>query len=97
MAKDSFFVCVSNVDDHLRNHDFLLERGGWTLAPAYDMNPVESASGLKLNISETDNSQDLELVKDVASRFRVKATRAKKIIKEVVREWRCCKSWYFAR
>jgi serine/threonine-protein kinase HipA len=25
-----FFVCVSNVDDHLRNHGFLLEKNGWS-------------------------------------------------------------------
>src|SRR5207302_5229096 len=37
-----FFMCVSNVDDHLRNHGFLLQADGWKLAPAYDMNPVET-------------------------------------------------------
>lgn len=33
-------ILVSNVDDHLRNHGFLLTGGGWTLSPAYDINPV---------------------------------------------------------
>jgi len=28
-----FFICISNVDDHLRNHGFLLEKKGWALAP----------------------------------------------------------------
>jgi serine/threonine-protein kinase HipA len=86
-----FFVCISNVDDHLRNHGFLLEKRGWALAPAYDINPVSHSDGLTLNISETDNSQDLELVLDVAKHFRVKATRAKEILDEVesaVRQWR---------
>jgi serine/threonine-protein kinase HipA len=86
-----FFVCVSNVDDHLRNHGFLLARNGWTLAPAYDVNPVPYGNGLLLNISETDNAQDLELVRDVAESFRVKPKRANAIIKEVVtavRTWR---------
>ena len=32
---------------------------GWSLAPAYDMNPDPHGAGLKLNISETDNAQDL--------------------------------------
>lgn len=78
-----FFVAVSNVDDHLRNHGFLLEANGWTLAPAYDMNAVPTGDGLKLNISDTDNSQDFDLVKDVAKYFRVKANRAKEIMGEV--------------
>lgn len=78
-------VCVSNVDDHLRNHGFLLEAaGGWSLAPAYDVNPVTSAQGLSLNISETDNAQDLELVREVAKHFRVKPAKADQIIEKVV-------------
>ncbi len=86
-----FFVCVSNVDDHLRNHGFLRENKGWALAPAYDMNPVAHGDGLTLNISETDNAQDVALVLDVAEHFRVKPERAKKILGEVrvaVRSWR---------
>lgn len=85
-----FFICVSNVDDHLRNHGFLLEPGGWSLAPAYDMNPVARGSGLTLNISETDNAQDLELARDVAARFRVTGKAITTIIDEVrsaVRAW----------
>ena len=35
-----FSVCVSNTDDHLRNHGFLFGPEGWTLSPAYDMNPI---------------------------------------------------------
>jgi serine/threonine-protein kinase HipA len=86
-----FFVCISNSDDHLRNHGFLLESRGWSLAPAYDVNPVADSAGLTLNISETDNAQDLALVRDVAATFRLKAGRADEIIDEVVsavRKWR---------
>jgi serine/threonine-protein kinase HipA len=86
-----FFICVSNVDDHLRNHGFLLAPEGWRLAPAYDMNPVPFGNGLLLNISETDNAQDLELARATAASFRVKPTRASEILGEVldaVRTWR---------
>jgi serine/threonine-protein kinase HipA len=86
-----FFVCISNVDDHLRNHAFLLEKRGWSLTPAYDMNPIAYGDGLTLNISETDNAQDLDLVVSVAKHFRIKATRAQEIVEEVktaVRQWR---------
>lgn len=85
-----FFMCVSNVDDHLRNHGFLLEHKGWRLAPAYDMNPVAHGDGLALNVSETDNSQDLELALAVAERFGVKKKRASEIraeVRKIVAGW----------
>lgn len=86
-----FFICVSNVDDHLRNHGFVLSSKGWLLAPAYDMNSVSTGNGLKLNISETDNAQDLTLAKEVAEYFRIKPHKADEIILEVkkaVQNWR---------
>lgn len=85
-----FFVCVSNVDDHLRNHGFVLGPAGWSLSPAYDMNPVATGDGLSLNLSEDDNAQNLALARDVAKHFRVKAARADEIVREVtvaVRAW----------
>jgi serine/threonine-protein kinase HipA len=87
----AFFVCVSNVDDHLRNHGFVLQPAGWSLAPAYDMNPNPDGNGLTLNISESDNAQDLELVRAVAKHFRIKPRQANEVINEVaasVRTWR---------
>ena len=86
-----FFICISNVDDHLRNHGFILQQNGWRLSPAFDINPVATSEGLKLNISETDNSQDLSLAKEVAEYFRLKPNRADEIIQEVVKaakHWR---------
>lgn len=69
-----FNVCVSNVDDHLRNHGFLLTPNGWALAPAYDMNSVPHAGrGLSLNIDAHSNALDLDLVLSVAGHFRVGA------------------------
>lgn len=85
-----FNVCVSNVDDHLRNHGFILTPKGWILSPAYDMNPSATSNGLTLNISKVDNAQDINLVLEVASTFRVKMERANEIVAEVisaVREW----------
>jgi serine/threonine-protein kinase HipA len=35
----AFSVAVHNTDDHLRNHGFLRHKGGWRLAPAFDINP----------------------------------------------------------
>src|SRR6202008_2380916 len=68
-----FNLLVSNTDDHLRNHGFLLEPGqGWRLAPAFDMNPVATGRALRLNVSEVDNQCDLELARAVAGQFRLK-------------------------
>ena len=85
-----FHVCVSNTDDHLRNHGFMLTEKGWILSPAYDMNPEARGGGLALNISGEDNSQDLSLVTSVAQHFRVGEKRADEIIEEVksaARNW----------
>lgn len=85
-----FSIAVSNCDDHLRNHGFLLSQNGWRLSPAYDINPTPDASGLKLNIDETDNSLDFNLAMDVAPYFRLKNEDAKTIIamvRKAVADW----------
>lgn len=84
-------ICISNTDDHLRNHGFLLTDHGWTLSPVYDVNPFADGTGLALNINEDDNSLDLELARTVISYFRISKTKAEAIIKEVqnsVKNWR---------
>jgi serine/threonine-protein kinase HipA len=86
-----FSICVKNTDDHLRNHGFLLTNKGWLLSPAYDVNPNEYGKGLSLNITETDNSLDLDLAMEVAVYFRLSYARASQILKEVsqvVKGWR---------
>jgi serine/threonine-protein kinase HipA len=86
-----FNIFISNTDDHLRNHGFILTEKGWILSPAFDINPNEDGNGLSLNISLYDNSLDLELAMDVADYFRVKKDEALlKIenIKSSVKNWR---------
>lgn len=87
-----FNILVSNTDDHLRNHGFILVPGsGWRLSEAYDMNPVPIADGLKLNITEADNALDLELAREVAGYFRLPLDEADETIDEfqgIVRQWR---------
>ena len=96
-----FNACVSNLDDHMRNHGYLLTPSGWRLSPAYDMNPDPVGEGLKLNISETDNAQDLELIQEVAPYFRVPLARGKEIQAQViaaVQTWRAeCQTLGFPR
>jgi serine/threonine-protein kinase HipA len=86
-----FNLLVSNTDDLLRNHGFILTEMGWILSPAFDINPNEDGAGLSLNISLDDNSLDLELAMEVADYFRVKKYEALlKIenIKSSVKNWR---------
>jgi serine/threonine-protein kinase HipA len=78
-----FYIHVSNTDDHLRNHGFLLTPKGWVLSPAFDINPDPFRKGLTLNISENDNTLNLELAKEVAAFFRLNKLHADKIIQEV--------------
>lgn len=86
-----FSVAISNTDDHLRNHGFILTKSGWTLSPAYDLNPNQYGVGLKLNISENDNSLDFNLALSVAPYFRLSEKRASELIeqtKKAVSGWR---------
>jgi serine/threonine-protein kinase HipA len=87
-----FNICVSNTDDHLRNHGFMLAtQEGWTLSPAYDMNPNPQGDGLTLNITENDNRLELELALEVAESFHLKLLNAKEMmgmIRHAVKQWR---------
>lgn len=96
-----FNICVSNTDDHLRNHGFLVTPEGWRLAPAYDLNPIPHGQGLRLNISENSNALDLDLAREVAPYFRLKPARAENILTQVVAAvsgWRSlAESYYLSR
>ena len=85
-----FNICVSNSDDHLRNHGCMLTPKGWILSPAYDINPVAGSTGLHLNISETSNELDLDLAREVAESFAVDSVQAAagiEKITEAVSHW----------
>ena len=86
-----FNIAVSNCDDHLRNHGFILTRNGWTLSPAYDLNPQHYGIGLSLNINEKDNRLDYDLAMEVAPYFGLSIEQAKAIVDKtmnIVASWR---------
>jgi len=92
-----FNIAVSNCDDHLRNHGFILKNRGWELSPCFDMNPEPDGSGLKLNISQDDNSLDFDLAMSVVRYFRIPPARALEILRDVknaVAGWRAAASRY---
>ncbi|WP_430612463.1 type II toxin-antitoxin system HipA family toxin [Flavobacterium sp. JP2137] len=86
-----FNIAVSNTDDHLRNHGFILTNEGWVLSPAYDLNPSIDKDGLALNIDMDNNALDFELAKSVGEFFRLTEDRMDEIITEVlnaVKQWK---------
>ncbi|WP_320113233.1 type II toxin-antitoxin system HipA family toxin [Draconibacterium orientale] len=86
-----FNIAISNTDDHLRNHGFLLTEKGWVLSPAYDINPSIDKDGLALNIDMDNNALDYELAKSVGPFFRLEKKQMGRIIDEVttsVKTWR---------
>lgn len=66
-----FSIAISNTDDHLRNHTFLLENNGWRLSPLYDVNPVPYGDELSLNVSEADSRISFALALETACRFGI--------------------------
>jgi serine/threonine-protein kinase HipA len=47
------------------------------------MNPNETGTGLKLNISENDNSLSIDLVMSVAGYFKLNETKSNAILNEM--------------
>jgi serine/threonine-protein kinase HipA len=88
----AFNICISNTDDHLRNHGFLLTDSdlskGWRLSPAYDLNPVPRQAGpcfLSLAIDTVSREASLETALSVIGEFRLKREKALAILDEVQR------------
>jgi serine/threonine-protein kinase HipA len=80
-----FNIAISNTDDHLRNHGFILKEAGWRLSPAYDINPAIDKDGLALNIDTADNALSLQLAKSVDLYFQLNNQQMDSIIDVVMR------------
>ena len=82
-----FNVLISNVDDHLRNHGFLwVGKAGWSLSPAYDLNPVPTdlkARVLTTNIDLDEATCSIDLLEAASEYFGLGLASARTIIKEV--------------
>ena len=86
----AFNICIGNTDDHFRNHGFLLTAKGWTLAPAYDMNPTLNEYQ-SLLISTDSNKADLSILRDGCEDYMLNRKTAENIVSEVVeavKKWR---------
>ncbi|MGB3131897.1 MAG: HipA domain-containing protein, partial [Saprospiraceae bacterium] len=86
-----FHIAISNTDDHLRNHGFMLTNKGWILSPAFDINPSIDKNGLALNIDTHNNTLDFELAKSMGDYFQLNNAEMKHIIenaKTVISKWK---------
>ena len=90
----AFNVLISNTDDHLRNHGYLRDAGGWRLAPAYDLNPMPvdvKPRHHALTLDEENDASSIDTAFSVAGQFGLKPDTARAIAAEVgvaVLAWR---------
>ena len=80
----AFNIAVGNSDDHFRNHGFLLTPHGWTLSPAYDMNPTLNTTQ-SLLINRNTNHADLNLLFEASDDYMITKNEAREIIQNVLR------------
>jgi len=82
----AFSILISNTDDHLRNHGFLrLSSAGWSLSPAFDLNPEPELGPrhLKTAIDFAETEARIEVLLGVAEAFRLDEKKAREILCEV--------------
>lgn len=79
----AFNICIGNTDDHFRNHGFLLTKKGWTLSPAYDINPTLNEYQ-SLLISSSSNESNPEVLLEACGEYMLDRKQASAIIQEVL-------------
>lgn len=85
-----FSVCISNTDDHLRNHGFIVGTTGLVLSPVFDTNPNPRRRQLTLAIDEVNATLSLDVAEAAAEYYGLTLKRGLEIITEVrqaVRRW----------
>lgn len=83
----AFSVLIRNTDDHLRNHGFLrATTAGWTLSPAFDLNPDPRPGPKLLSTSIDYDSRDarIDTVLAVSELFRLDRAEAEIVLGQVV-------------
>ena len=78
-----FSMAISNTDDHLRNHGFLLNIEGWVLSPLYDVNPDIYGEYLSLNIDVSSSAIDFDLIISASKYYGIDAKHATEAVKEI--------------
>jgi serine/threonine-protein kinase HipA len=79
-----FGILISNTDDHLRNHGFLrASTAGWSLSPAFDLNPNPRRREFSTSVSGGDGRNSIAAALDVAPVFRLAPEEARGVLGEV--------------
>lgn len=78
----AFNIAIGNCDDHFRNHGFILTKKGWTLSPAYDLNP-SLAKEQSLLINKYTAESSLDILLESCEDYMLSPQVAKNIIDEV--------------
>lgn len=78
----AFNISIANSDDHFRNHSFILNSNGWSLSPAYDMNPTLN-NRQSLLINSYTNESNLEILLSSHSEYFIEKDEAENIIVNV--------------
>lgn len=71
-----FGALIGNLDDHLRNLGFLRRANGWSLSPAFDVNPEPQADGDEHQLALIGDHEvrlDLLITKEALDLFGVRA------------------------
>lgn len=87
------FSAIHNIDDHFRNHGFLHSPGGWSLAPAFDVNPNPDPNKTRAtSISGTASAaEEREALFEVAPYFGLTREAGTDVLAQVdqaVASWR---------
>ena len=86
----AFNVMFGNTDDHFRNHGFLLTPKGWTLSPAYDINPGAKSHQCLL-IDQYSEQSDINILLKASGSYMLEQQEAAAIVEEVrttIKDWR---------
>ena len=78
-----FDIAISNQDNHLRNHGFLLNNNKWSLSPSYDMNPVNNADYLSMYIDADDGYRSFDKALETVGFYHLTIEMGAKIIREI--------------
>lgn len=79
----AFNIAISNTDDHLRNHGFVVDGTHWKLSPAYDLNPTPYGNYLSLLIDQNTNDMNYDALLSTHDQYFLSTDKAKEIIDEI--------------
>lgn len=80
-------MLISNTDDHLRNHGFLrTSSAGWSLSPAFDLNPTPEGEikQLATAIDARSTLASVTTALNVAGLFGLSEREAREVLGEVL-------------